>query len=518
MIPANSQLDGEDMALDDPIVQPSAMPEPASEFIDEARRLGVVESFSAASLEDDPELQAIVEFAAKLCNAPVSLVTLLEEDTQRLLAREGFEERETPRDVAFCNHTLGKAELLEVPDAPADPRFRDNPLVTGDPEIRYYAGHPLVSREGASLGALCVIDTKSHPEPLNDFQREGLAVLAQAAVRRLEARRSAMQAEQIIAEREQRLLRMIEGVPQIAWSADSTGKFDYFNKRWTQVTGGAAPVTADDWLPFIHPEDVDKVLERWEERFSAGEAFEAEFRLKCADGSWKWVLSLAVPVADGDGASMRWFGTVTDIDEVRIALDERDLLAKELSHRIKNIFAVIIGLATLRARKSPQHEPFAKELTKVLQALGRAHEFVRSDEGMQKDSLKGLLETLFAPYSDNDEAPRVHVSGVDTAIGPRAATPLALVFHELATNSAKYGALSTDDGHVELVVEDEGENIRLCWSEHGGPAVEDTGETGFGSRLVEMSVRGQLQGKWDRRFTPQGLVADLTMAKTALSV
>lgn len=505
------------MALNDPILQPSAMPEPAGEYSDEARRLGVVESFHADTLEDDPELKSIVDFAAKLCNAPVSVVTLLEEERQRFLAKQGLADEGTPREAAFCNHTLGSSELLEVANAEVDPRFAENPLVTGAPEIRYYAGHPLVSKEGASLGTLCVIDTKAHSEPLNAFQREGLAVLAQAAVRRLEARRSKVEAEQIIAERERRLLRMIEGVPQIAWSADSNGHFDYFNKRWTQVTGGPPPVTADDWRPFIHPDDADHAFGEWEKSFAENTPFDAEFRLKRADGSWKWVLALAVPVAEDNSPLRRWFGTLTDIDEVRAALEERDLLANELSHRIKNIFAVVTGLATLKARKSPEHEPFAQELTKVLRALGRAHEFVRPGDGVRQDSLRGLLEALFAPYTGDDDMPRVHVAGIDATIGQRAATPLALVFHELATNSAKYGALSTDNGHVDLVVEDAGDAIELVWTEHGGPPAKESGEVGFGSRLVEMSITGQLQGKWQRRFDDNGLIANITMAKTALS-
>ncbi len=495
----------------------SGMPEPAGEFADEARRLGVVDSFEAEELEDDPELQAIVEFAAKLCNAPVSMVTLLEQKKQRFLARRGIDNRETPRDVAFCNHTLGRSELLEVPDAPEDPRFVDNPLVTDEPDVRFYAGQPLVSEEGASLGTLCVVDTEAHKKPLTEFQREGLAVLAQAAVRRLETRRSTLQAKRIIAEREERLLRMIEGVPQIAWSADDDGNFDYFNKRWIELTGAPPPKTADEWRPFIHPEDAEKAFEAWYARFAAGEEFEAEFRIRRADGSWRWVLALAVPVSEGTGQPLRWFGTVTDIDEVRNALEERDLLAKELAHRIKNIFAVVIGLASLQARKSPENAPFVKELTQALRALGRAHEFVRPQDGPQQESLSGLLEALFAPYSASEGEPRVRVNGVDTAISARVATPLALVFHELATNSAKYGALSADEGRVELDIADEGDSIALAWREYGGPPVSDPEVAGFGSRLVEMSVTGQLQGTWDRRFGRDGLAVDFTIPKAALT-
>ena len=504
------------MKLREPI-ESSGMPEPVGHFADEARRLGVVESFEAEELEDDPELQAIVEFAAKLCNSPVSMVTLLEQEKQRFLARRGIDASETPRDVAFCNHTLGQSELLEVPNAPEDPRFVDNPLVTDPPEVRYYAGQPLVSEEGASLGTLCVIDTKAHSEPLNEFQREGLAVLAKAAVRRLETRRSALQAKRIIAEREERLLRMIEGVPQIAWSADDEGNFDYFNKRWTELAGAPPPKTAAGWRPFIHPDDADETFRDWDAAFAAGEDFEAEFRFRTADGSWRWVLALAVPVSESTGDPLRWFGTVTDIDEVRNALEERDLLSKELAHRIKNIFAVVIGLASLQARKSPENAPFVKDLTQALRALGRAHEFVRPQEGPQQESLTGLLEALFSPYVEGDGVSRVRVTGVDSAISARVATPLALVFHELATNSAKYGALSVDDGYVELVIEDNGDAIALAWREHGGPPVRDPETTGFGSRLVEMSVTGQLQGTWDRKFVEDGLVVDFNLPKAALT-
>ena len=494
-----------------------AMPSPDPAQLDEEARLAVLDRFEPDSLEDDPELQSIVEFAARLCGAPVSVITMLEADRQRFLARRGIDQTETPRDVAFCNHTIGRSALLEVPDAPADPRFAENPLVTGAPGVRYYAGQPLVSREGASIGTLCVIDDKPHAKPLDEFQRQGLEVLAQAAMRRLEARRTARHASRIIAEREERLRRVLEGLPQIAWAADAQGNFDYFNRRWKETTGGEPPKLADDWRPFIHPDDTEKVFAEWDRCFTHGEEFEVEYRMRQADGSWCWVLAQAVPVAEHAGDPVRWFGTVTDIDQVRRALEERDLLAKELAHRIKNIFAVVIGLASLKARKLPEHQPFADELTQVLRALNRAHEFVRPQEGPVQESLQGLLAALFSPYGEIDGQPRVRVIGIDTLVGARAATPLALVFHELATNSAKYGALSVDDGHITLDITDEGDAIALTWREHGGPPVEGAWTAGFGSRLVEMSVTGQLQGTWDRRFEAGGMVADLTMAKAALA-
>jgi two-component sensor histidine kinase len=234
------------------------------------------------------------------------------------------------------------------------------------------------------------------------------------------------------------------------------------------------------------------------------------------DGEYRWMLHRAVPVRDAEGAVGQWFGTVTDIDDTRRLSESRDLLAKELSHRIKNIFAVISGLVALAAGKKPERKEFADELGKTIRALSRAHEFVRPSGGSGKSNLHGLLGELFAAYGSGEGA-RVRVRGDDCAIGSRAATPLALVFHELATNSAKYGALATEEGHVELAVEDRGGSLLLTWTEHGGSKPDGEPVPGFGTRLVETSVTGQLGGAWQRRFEPGGLVAELTVSKDAIA-
>lgn len=493
---------------------------PAALVADESQRLGIVKSFSPDALEDDPELARIVAFASRLCEAPISTVSLVEDVRQRFLARTGIAERETPRDVSFCAYAMGNGDMMEVRNAGQDERFMQNPLVTQAPGIGFYAGQPLVSAEGATLGALCVIDTKARPDGLSEFQREGMAVLAQAVMCRLQEHRTSLAASAAIAARESQLRCMIEGVPQIAWSADARGNFDYFNARWEQITGYPPPRLTEHWRPYMHPEDAEKIFAQWGESFAHSQPFEGEYRLKTKDG-WVWVLAQAVPVEQADGDALRWFGTITNIDEVRRALEERDMLAKELSHRIKNIFAVVIGLASLKVRKTPEHKPFADELIAVLQALDRAHDVVRAHKQPEHERLLGLLEAVFAPYVCDDGSARVRISGSDAPIAPRAATPLALVFHELATNAAKYGALSLDSGHVELTLEDHGDQIAMIWREIGGPAIAadaaDSRTNGFGSRLVEMSITGQLQGSWERDFAPGGLVARLMVAKDALA-
>lgn len=483
-------------------------------------RLGVLASYEVDALEDDTELLAIVRFAARMCDAPIAQISLVERERQYFLASHGVTERETSREGSFCDHAMRRDALMEVRDTIGSERFAHNRFVTGPPSIRFYAGQPLVADDGMPLGTLCVIDHEPRPEGLDELQRQGLEVLAQAVMRRLDGNRNMARAARAIEERETRLKRMIDGVPQIAWSADAAGNFNYFNTRWSKVTGEAPPRVTEDWRPFIHPDDAANALSEWHRCFAAGEELEIEYRLRQADGEWRWMLALAMPVADDAAGLARWFGTITDIDEVHKLSEARDLLGRELAHRIKNIFAVVVGLVSLESRRQPEHRGFADALIETLRALGRAHDFVRPAGGATRASLRGLLAMLFAPYG----ADRVAITGGDAAISPRAATPLALVFHELATNSAKYGALGEPSGLVTLELADQGETMLLVWREHGGPDPGDGegaglagGDTGFGSRLVEMSVTGQLGGSWLRRFEPGGLVVELTISRRAIA-
>ncbi len=142
---------------------------------------GVVDSLPEAAYED------IVRLASALCGAPIALVSLIDRDRQWLKARVGFELAETPRSVAFCDHVIRNPDqLMEIPDATRDPRFRENPFVTGQDHVRFYAGMPLVTPSGAAIGTVCVLDRQ--PRDLTDTQREALASLARLTMNLLEAR------------------------------------------------------------------------------------------------------------------------------------------------------------------------------------------------------------------------------------------------------------------------------------------------------------------------------------------
>lgn len=484
----------------------------------ERERAAVLDSFDVASLDGDPELDRIVKFAARLCDAPFALVNLVGPEMQTFLAREGLDAKGSPTvPTSFCFHTMKAARHTVVSNATDDARFSANSFVTGDPHIRFYAGYPLISHEGAPLGALCVLAPEPREAGLTDFQREGLSVLAQAAMRRLESNRAGRAATTRETEIARTMREIADLLPAIVWSADGEGNFDYYNSRWMEVTGVAGPGSLDDWRTVIHDDDVEAVLAAWRRSVAACEPFECEYRLRNADGDWRWTLSRAIPQTASDGAVRRWYGALIDVDEGHRRSEGRDLLARELSHRIKNIFAVVASLISLRVNKHPDAREFASELIAAIRALGRAHDFVRPLEGEKGDSLHGLLAELMAPYQD-ESGERVRIRGGDCEIGPRAAMPLALVFHELATNAAKYGALSAERGAIEIALDcpDGNDTARVHWRERGGPEVAEPGEEGFGSRLIRMAVEGQLSGRLERRFAREGLEVDLALKSSTI--
>ena len=478
-----------------------------------AEHLQILASYAPDALEGDAELAAITRFAAHLCGADIAAITVAGGARESFLASHGTPRREIKREVAFCPHAMKQTGTLVVPDASKDSRFADYPSVKRAPRIRFYAGQPLITPEGVAIGTLSILDHEPRPEGLTEVQREGLEVLADAVMLRLRAHRKRLEIVREAEAREAQFRTLADSIPAIAWTADAEGKFEYFNKQMVEFTGDPE----DKEGKSFHPDDWKRASAAWQNSLRTGKIYQIEHRLCRHDGEYRWMISRAVPVRDEDGKIVRWFGTAVDIHDIYAASEARDLLAKELSHRIKNIFAVIAGLVQLLVRKRPEYREFADDLSATIRALGRAHDFVRpAAAGEHENNLQGLLEKIFAPYGTDKHA-RVRVGGDDCPISSRAATPLALVFHELATNAAKYGALATTDGHVELQVEARKKDLQFTWTEHGGSKPKADPKPGFGTRLVEMSVTGQLGGCWERKFSDGGLVVELTVAKKAIA-
>lgn len=316
---------------------------------------------------------------------------------------------------------------------------------------------------------------------------------------------------------------LADSFPEMVWSTLPDGFHDYYNARWYEFTGVPEGSTdGEDWNGMFHPDDQERAWALWRRSLETGEPYEIEYRLRHHSGEYRWTLGRALPIRGPDGAIVRWMGTCTDIHEQKRHADQNEILSRELSHRIKNIFAVVAGLIGLSARQQPEHRTFAAALQKRIAALGRAHEFVRPHSERSKPSelperLHGVLREILSPYPALSEG-RITISGDDLRIDDRGATPIALLFHELATNSMKYGALSTAEGRVAIAIGRDDDDITIEWAEEGGPKLKGEPEReGFGTRLAELSICGQLGGTIRRDWRVEGLRAVVEVKESRLS-
>ncbi|MGO4669596.1 PAS domain-containing protein [Bosea sp. 2YAB26] len=262
------------------------------------------------------------------------------------------------------------------------------------------------------------------------------------------------------------------------------------------------------WVARIHPDDRARVVGHFLATVkSPATEYEVEYRIiRPSDGQTRWILAKAEITRDEHGGAVRLVGAHIDITARRRAEEQRELIARELSHRIANIFTVVNSLVRMAARFEPASKGFAEKLQSRFQALHRAHAFV-VDKEIGDGGLTLLLSRLLDPYREG-HADRVTIQGEDAAVGPSAATALALIFHELATNAVKYGALSSESGSVSVSTEVRQEQLFITWQEIGGPdVVTPSGQPGFGSVLVDRAAQSQLGAKMQYLWLPTGLVA-----------
>jgi two-component sensor histidine kinase len=278
-------------------------------------------------------------------------------------------------------------------------------------------------------------------------------------------------------------------------------------------------ITFEDLSCHIHPADRDRVRAAFAATRAISGDYEIDFRILVGDDV-RWI-SARGQGDDADIADRVMFGIFLDVTGRKQAEEANELLAGEMSHRVKNVLAVASGLTAITSRSTATTADMARELTQRLAALGRAHDLVRPLPGQEgKAALLGDLFTiLLAPYDDLGAfSGRVRVSVPRMGVGERAATTLAMVVHELATNSLKYGALSKAAGLLDVSCKAQETEVVVVWTERGGPSVvAPAGGAGFGTRLVKRSMADQLGGSIDHEWSEDGLIVKLRMNKDLLA-
>jgi PAS domain S-box-containing protein len=278
-----------------------------------------LQSLHALHVLDTPpeaEFDALVRTAAAVCRVPIALISLIDDHRQWFKANHGLPGvTQTPRDVAFCAHTVNQGQWLEVEDACVDPRFSTNPLVQGDPHIRLYAAAPVKLDNGAVIGTICVIDRV--PRQLDDQQREVLSQLALVVSRSLEGRRALMevrQAAQALMATEAKFRALSEHAPMGVFHTDPHGSCNYTNRRWQDIYGLSLEQSlGQGWTQTLHPSDREFVFSTWQKVAEAGGEFDCEFRILRPDQSIRVVRSRARSILDIQGGITGYVGSVEDI-------------------------------------------------------------------------------------------------------------------------------------------------------------------------------------------------------------
>lgn len=273
-------------------------------------------------------------------------------------------------------------------------------------------------------------------------------------------------------------------------------------------------VSFEDLSVRIHPADRDRVRAAFFATRALTGLYEIDFRIMVGN-TVRWI-SARGQGADSGMVGRIMLGVFLDVTGRKQAEEGHELLAGEMSHRVKNLLAVATGLTHITSRSTTTTAEMAKELTGRLTALGRAHDLVRPIPGKEgKAALFGdLIAILLAPYDDMGAfSGRVRVSVPRMGVGEKAATTLALVFHELATNSLKYGALSCETGTLDVSCTPEEETLTLVWTERGGPRVTAPDGAGYGSKLIGRVIAAELDGTINRDWSPEGAVVTLQMRR-----
>jgi two-component sensor histidine kinase len=223
----------------------------------------------------------------------------------------------------------------------------------------------------------------------------------------------------------------------------------------------------------------------------------------------------ATELATFAGVALRMLRTEKNLNN---ALEEQETLTREMGHRIKNLFAIAEGMVRITARSSDDKEEMAQSLIGRFHALATAHGLVRRSFSTGEDSritdLSSLLRTVVEPHErlKRGVQSRFAISGPEICCGPHAINGIALIFHELATNAAKYGALNMDDGHVTVAWDRVADDMVFRWVEKGGPEIAAPPQvTGFGSKLLRDTVLRQFGGQIDHDWRAQGLAVTISL-------
>lgn len=311
---------------------------------------------------------------------------------------------------------------------------------------------------------------------------------------------------------EDRYRALVEGAANVVGVFDATGACREPQPGWEALSGMTWPsYRGMNWLNAVHPEDRKKV--------SLTDPVEIRIRDAARD-DWRWFSVRAVPLHDVDGKVVEVVASLTDVTERKTADTRRDLLLGDLRHRLTNFIAVIRALVNAAMPKgNADVEAFAQTFLHRVGALQSAADLVLKANAQEVD-LADVVPAALAPFGSAFQS-KIVIEGPRLLLKEQTVGGIALACNELATNAAKYGALSNHDGKVSIrwdsVRDGETERVTFEWVERDGPQVTPPTRRGFGTRIVKAAVDGEQNGEVTLDYRPEGLVCRMAFTRTHAS-
>ncbi|MCW5721128.1 MAG: PAS domain-containing protein [Devosia sp.] len=491
------------------------LPDAVRRVVEDSARLDVLHSLAVLDTPPDNDFDRLARMSASMLGTRIAQISLVNREREWRRACHGLEGLiQIDIETSFCAHTIASSEdHMIVPDLLEDRRFASNPFVTGWPDVRFYAGAPVVVR-GQRVGTVCVLDTQPRKEIPSDLVcqlRDLSDVAASLFSLKDEARVRARTAAALMKEEWRHALTLEAGkVGSWIWEI-STGELtcnDIFRQIFALPENGV--IMAEQVWNATHPLDVARVQAGLAASLEGGADYDCEARV---GRSGRWVsMRGRVYQRDADGRALVMMGTGIDITEARTSADHTRLLLRELNHRVKNTLAMIHSVARQTIHETPDPKAFMEAFTGRLRTLSDAHVLLadRDWQGI------GLMEVVEAQIGTKALGSSAHaaVSGQDMTLPPDHALGLALILHELTTNALKHGAWSQGEGRVEIdwtLEEGPDRGLRLQWRERGGPKVSRPKRKGLGLRLVERGLAKIIDSEVDLQFSAEGVMANIWM-------
>ncbi|HET7308242.1 MAG TPA: PAS domain S-box protein [Gammaproteobacteria bacterium] len=445
-------------------------------------------------------------------------------------ARGHFEKFGVPRDSSLFGRTFRGEGAIRCDDVRTDPRYGNNPPYCGLPEghlpVVSYLAVPVVLHSGETLGALCFGHERAgiFDEGTEDLVA-GVAAHAATAIdnaRLYEAAQSEVARSRRAERAAQQLAAIVKSSDDAIVSKDTNGIIQTWNKGAQKLFGYRAEEVIGKSVTILIPPDRDDEEPMILARIRRGEAVDHyETVRQRKDGSLVDISLTVSPIHNSAGKVIGASKIARDISERRAAEAHRELLLREVNHRAKNMLHNVQSIAVQTLHNAKSQEAFKKVFLARLTALSHAHDLL-ARSNWRGASLAELVALELAPYRGGGPL-NWTIDGCEVELEAKTALALGMAFHELATNAAKYGALSTTTGRLEIRWRvtpgaDGADMLHIDWTERAGPLVSKPSRRGFGSRLIEHGLAYELEAEVRLAFEPEGVNCTIDMPLTPMEM